>query len=108
MIETHCQDRQACKPSHKEEERQRPEEAFVRCKEERILFMDEIKVVPYIPDEDYDNPAIVIFKYFSIVDFLIFDAGSRPDFFRAFCGESIIGVVIAAAAIQTEPPSHIL
>ena len=63
MIETHCQDRQACKPSHKEEERQRPEEAFVRCKEERILFMDEIKVVPYIPDEDYDNPAMVVDFY---------------------------------------------
>ena len=63
MIETHCQDRQACKPSHKEEERQRQEEAFVRCKEERILFMDEIKVVPYIPDEDYDNPAMVVDFY---------------------------------------------
>ena len=63
MIETHCQDRQACKPSHKEEERQRLEEAFVRCKEERILFMDEIKVVPYIPDEDYDNPAMVVDFY---------------------------------------------
>lgn len=63
MIETHCQDRQACKTSHKEEERQRPEEAFVRCKEERILFMDEIKVVPYIPDEDYDNPAMVVDFY---------------------------------------------
>ena len=63
MIETHCQDRQACKHSHKEEERQRPEEAFVRCKEERILFMDEIKVVPYIPDEDYDNPAMVVDFY---------------------------------------------
>ena len=22
--------------------------------------MDEIKVVPYIPDEDYDNPAMVV------------------------------------------------
>ena len=22
--------------------------------------MDEIKVVPYIPDEDYDNPALVV------------------------------------------------
>ena len=63
MIETHCQDRQACKPSHKEEERQRQEEAFAGCKEERILFMDEIKVVPYIPDEDYDNPAMVVDFY---------------------------------------------
>ena len=63
MIETHCQDRQARKPSHKEEERQRQEEAFAGCKEERILFMDEIKVVPYIPDEDYDNPAMVVDFY---------------------------------------------
>lgn len=25
--------------------------------------MDEIKVVPYIPDEDYDNPAMVVDFY---------------------------------------------
>jgi len=30
---------------------------------ERKLFMDEIKVVPYIPDEDYDNPAMVVDFY---------------------------------------------
>ena len=27
--------------------------------------MDEIKVVPYIPDEDYDNPAMVVDFYVS-------------------------------------------
>lgn len=27
------------------------------------IFMDEIKVVPYIPDEDYDNPAMVVDFY---------------------------------------------
>ena len=25
--------------------------------------MEEIKVVPYIPDEDYDNPAMVVDFY---------------------------------------------
>ena len=25
--------------------------------------MDEIKVIPYIPDEDYDNPAMVVDFY---------------------------------------------
>ena len=32
-------------------------------KYERNLFMSEIKVVPYIPDEDYDNPAMVVDFY---------------------------------------------
>ena len=62
MIETHCQDRQARKPSHRSE-RQGTARSLAGCKEERILFMDEIKVVPYIPDEDYDNPAMVVDFY---------------------------------------------
>ena len=32
-------------------------------REERKTFRDEIKVVPYIPDEDYDNPAMVVDFY---------------------------------------------
>ena len=31
--------------------------------EERKTVMDEIKVIPYIPDEDYDNPAMVVDFY---------------------------------------------
>ena len=33
------------------------------AEKERKLFMSEIKVVPYIPDEDYDNPAMVVDFY---------------------------------------------
>ena len=28
--------------------------------------MDEIKVVPYIPDEDYDNPATVSYTHLTL------------------------------------------
>ena len=38
-----------------------PRAVPLRRREE--TFMDEIKVVPYIPDEDYDNPAMVVDFY---------------------------------------------
>ena len=60
MIETHCQDSLGAAAFPKEKHNGRGQRGTIAgCKEERILFMDEIKVVPYIPDEDYDNPAMV-------------------------------------------------
>ena len=70
MVQTSCQDRVQ---AHALPEQRRGEKGlffqqrqgfFAAAKyKERKLFMDEIKVVPYIPDEDYDNPAMVVDFY---------------------------------------------
>ena len=70
MVQTSCQDRVEAHALL--EQRQGEKGLFFQQRQgffaaakykERKLFMDEIKVVPYIPDEDYDNPAMVVDFY---------------------------------------------
>lgn len=70
MVQTSCQDRVQAHalPEQRQGEKglffQQRQGFFAAAKyKERKLFMDEIKVVPYIPDEDYDNPAMVVDFY---------------------------------------------
>ena len=70
MVQTSCQDRVLAHalPEQRQGEKglffQQRQGFFTAAKyKERKLFMDEIKVVPYIPDEDYDNPAMVVDFY---------------------------------------------
>ena len=70
MVQTSCQDRVLAPalPEQRQGEKglffQQRQGFFAAAKyKERKLFMDEIKVVPYIPDEDYDNPAMVVDFY---------------------------------------------
>ena len=70
MVQTSCQDRVQAHalPEQRQGEKglffQQWQGFFAAAKyKERKLFMDEIKVVPYIPDEDYDNPAMVVDFY---------------------------------------------
>ena len=70
MVQTSCQDRVQAHalPEQRQGEKglffQQLQGFFAAAKyKERKLFMDEIKVVPYIPDEDYDNPAMVVDFY---------------------------------------------
>ena len=70
MVQTSCQDRVQAPalPEQRQGEKglffQQRQGFFAAAKyKERKLFMDEIKVVPYIPDEDYDNPAMVVDFY---------------------------------------------
>ena len=70
MVQTSCQDRVLAHalPEQRQGEKglffQQRQGFFAAAKyKERKLFMDEIKVVPYIPDEDYDNPAMVVDFY---------------------------------------------
>ena len=70
MVQTSCQDRVQAHalPEQRQGEKglffQQRQGFFAVAKyKERKLFMDEIKVVPYIPDEDYDNPAMVVDFY---------------------------------------------
>ena len=70
MVQTSCQDRglALALPEQRQGEKglffQQRQGFFAAAKyKERKLFMDEIKVVPYIPDEDYDNPAMVVDFY---------------------------------------------
>ena len=70
MVQTSCQDRVQTHalPEQRQGEKglffQQRQGFFAAAKyKERKLFMDEIKVVPYIPDEDYDNPAMVVDFY---------------------------------------------
>ena len=70
MVQTSCQDRVQAHalPEQRQGEKglffQQRQGFFTAAKyKERKLFMDEIKVVPYIPDEDYDNPAMVVDFY---------------------------------------------
>ena len=70
MVQTSCQDRVQARalPEQRQGEKglffQQRQGFFAAAKyKERKLFMDEIKVVPYIPDEDYDNPAMVVDFY---------------------------------------------
>ena len=70
MVQTSCQDRVQAHalPEQRQGEKglffQQRKGFFAAAKyKERKLFMDEIKVVPYIPDEDYDNPAMVVDFY---------------------------------------------
>ena len=70
MVQTSCQDRAQAHalPEQGQGEKglffQQRQGFFAAAKyKERKLFMDEIKVVPYIPDEDYDNPAMVVDFY---------------------------------------------
>ena len=70
MVQTSCQHRVQAHalPEQRQGEKglffQQRQGFFAAAKyKERKLFMDEIKVVPYIPDEDYDNPAMVVDFY---------------------------------------------
>ena len=70
MVQTSCQDmvQAHALPEQRQGEKglffQQRQGFFAAAKyKERKLFMDEIKVVPYIPDEDYDNPAMVVDFY---------------------------------------------
>ena len=70
MVQTSCQDRVQAHalPEQRQGEKglffQQRQGFFAAARyKERKLFMDEIKVVPYIPDEDYDNPAMVVDFY---------------------------------------------
>ena len=48
--------------------------------------MDEIKVVPYIPDEDYDNPAMVVDFYEFTMANCLFLHGFKDTTLVAFVG----------------------
>ena len=49
--------------------------------------MDEIKVVPYIPDEDYDNPAMVVDFYEFTMANCLFLHGFKNTTLHVFGGQ---------------------